>query len=359
VTALRDKIGQMFLVGLTGEELARDDERFLEEYPFGGFIFFSHNLKSPEQILSFCRSLWEKKKELPLFIAIDEEGGRVHRLPAPFTHFPPAAALGRTADPDLARRVGRAIARELSSVGINLDFAPVLDVHSNPDNPVIGDRSLSSNPEEVIALGWAFAQGLRAGGVIPCGKHFPGHGDTAQDSHFELPVVKKTVDALMAMELAPFRHACQNQIESLMTAHVLYPALDPEFPATLSPAILQGLLRRTLGYRGVLFSDDLEMKAISAKYGLEEAALLGVAAGADALLFCHDAEKASRALDLLCRRAEEKSSLRERVEESYARIRELKLRRLSAFSGVPEKELKKFIGTARHRQIIAEIQGSR
>lgn len=357
MTALRDKIGQMFMVGLTGEELTSDDEQFLKEHPFGGFILFTHNLKNPEQILSLCRSLWERKKELPPFIAIDEEGGRVHRLPAPFTRFPPAAALGRSADPDLARRVGLAIARELSAVGINLDFAPVLDVHSNPDNPVIGERAFSSDPEQVIALGWAFTQGLREGGVIPCGKHFPGHGDTSADSHLELPVVAKSVDALEAVEFAPFRHACQNQIESLMTAHVLYPTLDAELPATLSRAILQGLLRRTLGFGGVIFSDDLEMKAIGERYGLEEAALLGAAAGADVLLFCHDAEKAAQAMDLFCRRAEEKSPLRERVEESYRRIRELKERRLSSFCGAAGVELNSL--WTYHRELAKEIQGSR
>jgi len=359
MTVLREKIGQMFMVGLAGERLTEDDKRFLEEYPFGGFILFTHNLKNPEQILSFCRSLWEIKRELPPFIAIDEEGGRVHRLPVPFTHFPPAAVLGRSADPDLARRVGLAIARELSSVGINLDFAPVLDVHSNPDNPVIGDRAFSSDPDQVIALGWAFAQGLREGGVIPCGKHFPGHGDTSADSHLELPVVAKLVDVLMEGELAPFHYACQNRIESLMTAHVLYPAVDPEFPATLSRSILHALLRQTLGYGGVVFSDDLEMKAISESYGLEEAAGLSVAAGADVLLFCHDAEKSARALDFVCRRAEEKSSIRERVEESYQRIQELKQRHLSSFSGVAVKELKNFVGLTRHRELIGEIQGNR
>src|SRR3990167_5936112 len=258
----------MFMVSLRGEEIAEEEKRLLKDYPFGGFILFSHNLKEPKQIHSLCRTVWETSKQVPPFIAIDQEGGRVHRLPAPFTNFPAAAALGRTRNPDLAYRFARATARELAAVGINLNFAPVLDVHSNPDNPVIGDRSLSSDPGQVAALGWAIIEGLRDGGIIPCGKHFPGHGDTAKDSHLELPVVEKDLTALRAIELPPFGRACRNQIESLMTAHVLYPSLDHNYPATLSETIIGGLLREELGYQGVVFSDDLEMNAISRHYSL-------------------------------------------------------------------------------------------
>ena len=163
---LKEKIGQMFMVGLQGEEIAEDEKRLLKDYPFGGFILFSHNLKEPRQILSLSRSLWEISRKAPPFIAIDQEGGRIHRLPPPFTHFPPAALLGRTGNPDLAYRFGLAAARELSAVGINLNFAPVLDVHSNPNNPVIGDRSLSSDPRQVAALGWAIIQGLDRKSVV-------------------------------------------------------------------------------------------------------------------------------------------------------------------------------------------------
>ena len=180
MATLEKQIGQMIMVGLRGEELTQEEKSLIRDYPFGGFILFSHNLKEPKQILSLCRSLWEISKEAPPLIAIDQEGGRVHRLPEPFTRFPAAALLGRTQNPDLAYRVGLATARELSAVGINLNFAPVLDLHSNPNNPVIGDRALSSDPRQVTKLGGSIIQGLRDGGVIPCGKHFPGHGDTTR-----------------------------------------------------------------------------------------------------------------------------------------------------------------------------------
>ncbi|MEK6601034.1 MAG: beta-N-acetylhexosaminidase [Candidatus Binatota bacterium] len=358
MASLRDRIGQMIMVGLIGEELSQEEKSLLRDYPFGGFILFSHNLKEPKQILSLCRSLWGTGNGDPPFIAIDQEGGRVHRLPAPFTHFPPAALLGRTGNPDLAYRFGLAAARELSAVGINLNFAPVLDVHSNPNNPVIGDRSLGPDPKQVTTLGWSVIEGLRDGGVIPCGKHFPGHGDTAQDSHLELPVVEKDVASLQTVELPPFIHACRNQVESLMTAHVLYPALDSTYPATLSHAIIGKLLRQGLGYQGVVFGDDLGMKAISNNFPLEESVSRAVYAGVDVLLFCHETALAAEAFEHLCRRTEQEDQIKARVEESYQRIAKLKGHYLKTFAGVGKEKFENFVGPPSHRRIVEEIQGN-
>lgn len=355
MASLRDRIGQMIMVGLIGEELSQEEKSLLRDYPFGGFILFSHNLKEPKQILSLCRSLWGTGNGDPPFIAIDQEGGRVHRLPAPFTHFPPAALLGRTGNPDLAYRFGLAAARELLAVGINLNFAPVLDVHSNPNNPVIGDRSLGPDPKQVTTLGWSVIEGLRDGGTIPCGKHFPGHGDTAQDSHLQLPVVEKDVTSLQTVELPPFIHACRNQVESLMTAHVLYPALDSTYPATLSHAIIGKLLRQGLGYQGVVFGDDLGMKAISNNFPLEESVSRAVYAGVDVLLFCHQMELAVAAFEHLGRQTEEKEPTRARVEKSYQRIQRLKERYLKSFAGADEDLLTEYIGITSHQKLAEEI----
>lgn len=345
----------MVMVGLKGEELTQEEKGLVDEYPFGGFILFKHNLRAPEQILSLCRSLWEFKRDLPPFIAIDQEGGRVHRLPPPFIHFPPAAMLGRTRNCDLAYQVGLATAQELSAVGINLNFAPVLDVNSNPRNPVIGDRSFGSEPRLVTTLGWATIQGLRNGGVIPCGKHFPGHGDTFKDSHLELPSVKKDLARLNSTELPPFIYACQNQVESLMTAHVVYPALDPDYPATLSKAIIGKLLRQKIGYKGVVFGDDMEMKAISKNYSLEDAVTLGVHAGVDVLMFCHDKTSAIRAFDFLHQKSEKDAKLEERIEESYQRIKRLKDRYLKSFKGMGEDLLTEHVGITGHQRLAEEI----
>jgi beta-N-acetylhexosaminidase len=355
---LSEEIAQMLMIGLAGERLTPKETRFIERYPVGGFIFFSHNLEEPGQILHLTRSLWERSRTLPPFIAIDQEGGRVHRLPPPFTHFPSAAAVGATANPSLAWRIGRATARELSAVGVNLDFAPVLDVDSNPNNPIIGERSFSHESDQVSKMGLAFAAGLRAGGVIPCGKHFPGHGDTAQDSHLELPTVKKSAAALAAGELKPFRRAVRARIESLMTAHVRYLRLDRRRPATLSPIIIKRLLRDRMGYRGVVFGDDLEMKAVSEGYGPEAAAIQAVAAGVDVLLFCHRRDFAERALVALERIARQRADIAARVKESARRIKRLKSRYLRRPPQDPRSASFASIGGREHRGIIARIQGS-
>jgi beta-N-acetylhexosaminidase len=336
---LRDKIGQIFLVGCQGESLTASEQLIFAEYRFGGFVLFKRNCAEPGQIVSLCRSLWKSDDNTPPFIAIDQEGGRVHRLPEPFTHFPAAARLGEQGNTDLARRIGRATAAELKLAGINLNFAPVLDVQSNPANPVIGDRAFGSDPKQVIETGSAWMQGLRDGGVIPCGKHFPGHGDTGKDSHFDLPTVSKPLEELQTTELPPFAHSCKNQIESLMTAHVLYPALDAKFPATLSEAIVSGLLRHQLGYDGVVFSDDMEMKAIADRYSAGEAATLAVRAGIDVVLFCHEVEKAIEAFEFLYNEAENDPAVRARVEESHRRVGELKRRYVIDFTAVAEEEI--------------------
>ena len=358
MTSLKEQIGQMFMVGLKGEELTQEERDLLKDCPFGGFVLFSRNLKEPKEILSLCRSLWEASGETPPFIAIDQEGGRVHRLPHPFTHFPAAAILGRTGNADLAYRVGLATARELAAVGINLNFAPVLDVRSNPSNPVIGDRSLSSDPKEVTRLGWALIEGLREGGVIPCAKHFPGHGDTAEDSHLELPIVRKALDELKSVELPPFAYACHHQVETIMTAHVLYPALDPVHPATLSRPIITDLLRGESRYDGVVFSDDLEMQAIGKNYPLDEAAQLSLLAGVDVLLLARQTEGAAAAFEFFCREIERDLQLRKRVEESYQRIMRLKARAIPAFAAAPEQKIESLIG-APQQKIVEEIQGRR
>jgi beta-N-acetylhexosaminidase len=350
---LREKVGQMFLVGCQRESLTRDEQLIFAEYQFGGFILFKRNCAEPAEMVQLSRNLWDSANaEMPPFIAIDQEGGNVHRLPAPFTHFPAAARIGGKDNPELARRLGRAAAEELKLVGINLNFAPVLDVDSNPANPVIGDRAFGSDPKQVIEIGSSWAQGLRDGGIIPCGKHFPGHGDTETDSHVELPIVKKTLDELKTIELPPFAHACRTRIESLMTAHVLYPALDAKFPATLSEPIVTGLLRHQFGYDGVVFSDDMEMKAIGDNYGVEEAAALALRAGVDVVLFCHEVEKAIQAFEFLYNEAERDPVLRARVEESHRRITELKRRYLKNFTGVAENEIVARLNNLDHQQFI-------
>jgi len=288
---LDQRIGQLLFVGIPGPTLEPATRDGLEQLHVGAVILFRRNVGTPAAVAALTAQLHALPSR-PL-VAIDHEGGRVMRLGPPFTQFPPAAAIGRTGDADVAYRVGRAMAAELASVGIDMSFAPVLDVHSNPANPIIGDRAYASDPAVVAAMGIATMRGLHDGGVIACGKHFPGHGDTERDSHLELPIVRRGRDVLEHTELAPFRAAIAAGVPMLMTAHVLYPALDPDHPATLSRAILTDLLRHQLGFAGVIASDDLEMRAIADHQSIGAAAVNSLRAGADALLVCQDLSHAA------------------------------------------------------------------
>ncbi len=357
VKKLESNVGQMLMVGIGGYQLTTAELNICQSLNFGGFLLFSRNCCEPAQLHSLCRALSNATDYRP-FIAIDEEGGRVHRLPPPFTHFPPAALVGETVNPDLAFRVGRAVAAELTLLGVNLNFAPVLDVSSNGKNPIIGDRSFGTTPDRVATMALAWSEGLSSMGIIPCGKHFPGHGHTETDSHLQLPRVTKSLGELHAVELKPFIHACRSRIEALMTAHVVFPALDDKFPATLSSRIITGVLRQELGYDGLVFSDDMKMKAITENFDAGEAALSSVRAGIDVLLYCHDVSKAASIVELLCRKARHDRQLRARIEESTARIDKLKKRCLWQHRSLPEKELLERLLAFDHIKLIDEVQGS-
>lgn len=298
-TGAREAAGKLLIVGLPAFEAGRENEAldFLEEISPWGVIFFGRDAVSVEGFLELSAAI--SKRFPDLVLSIDHEGGRVQRLGPPFTRFPPMLGCARAGDPGVLRDLAICQGRELRAAGIDVSYAPVLDVHSNPANPVIGDRAFGSTPEEVIHNALSYAQGLAEAGVVACGKHFPGHGDTALDSHHALPVVEHGAERLRALEMAPFAAAVRQGIPMLMTAHVLYPALDPELPASLSPQIVTGWLRQTLGFRGVVVSDDLEMRAVADGYGVGEAAVLAVRAGSDVLLVCNTPERVREARDAL------------------------------------------------------------
>ncbi len=293
---LRRSVAQLFMVGIPGPTLDRATRAFLAEHPPGGVILFKRNVRSAAQLRRLTAALHATGAGVTPLVALDHEGGRVHRLPRPFTHFPPAATVAAHRDARLVEAVGRAMGEELRAVGIDLDFAPVLDVWSNPRNRVIGDRAFGTEPASVARLGLALARGLARAGVLACGKHFPGHGASAGDSHFVLPRVRRSRRTLAAVEIAPFARAIAAGIPSLMTAHVVYPALDPRRPATLSRAICRDLLRRRLGFRGVLFSDDLEMNAVAARSTPARSAVEALRAGCDMLLVCQSLDAARAAM---------------------------------------------------------------
>jgi beta-N-acetylhexosaminidase len=320
VRSLSVVCGQMLVVGLEGKELLASEERVLAAGERGGVVLFRRNIADTMTGVAALAAAVAKAmpRDLPPLIAVDQEGGRVMRLGPPALQLPPMRALGDLDDDDLIRRVAEAQARELAALGFTMSFAPVADIHTRDENPIIGDRAFATTPERVARFAGAFAEGLARGGVLSCAKHFPGHGDTTVDSHLALPRVEREAAELLRIEIASFAALARHPaIASMMTAHVVYPALDPELPATLSPAICTNLLRQKLGFSGVLFSDDLEMKAITMPAG--EAAVRAVLAGCDVLLVCSRADDAGAAHEALVREAEQSPAFRARCEEAAGR----------------------------------------
>jgi beta-N-acetylhexosaminidase len=278
------------MIGFDGPDLT-DGARSLVSRGAFGAILFARNFADREQVGGLCRSIKSAAPDRPVAVAVDQEGGRVLRFRgAGFTDVPAMRDVGLHGGPGRARAIGALLASELRPLGIDIDFAPVLDVDSNPANPVIGERSFHRGPERVAECGAALVEGLQSGGVAACGKHFPGHGDTDLDSHHHLPRLAHDLARLRAIELVPFRAAIAAGVASIMSSHILFPALDATRPATMSPAVLDGILRKELGFTGTVFSDDLEMKAIAEHYPMPGAAVDAARAGCDVLLVCHTAE---------------------------------------------------------------------
>lgn len=356
---LRRHIGQVLFAGFDGFAVPADLRWLVRQFDLGGVVLFPRNVDRPEQVAELVRELESCARELPLWVAVDQEGGRMLRLGAPFTQWPPMATLGRSGDDSLAERFARALATELAAVGISLNLAPVLDVHSNPANPVIGDRALSERPEVVARLGERIIRTMQAQGVAACGKHFPGHGDTAADSHVALPVVEHPPSRLEQVEYVPFRAAIAADVAALMTAHVLVPALDEARPATLSRRIVQGELRTKLGFSGLVLTDDLEMAAISRSYTLEQAVVEAIAAGCDVvLLTAPSQERQVLALEALIHAVENGTLPKTLVTDALARQRRTKERFLALRQGrspVHPRVLRAVVGCAEHQAIAEEM----
>jgi beta-N-acetylhexosaminidase len=356
--SLTDRIGQLFMVGFDGTEVTPDLKAWMATYGWGGVIIFGRNVESPVQLLTLTQGLQaavRARGHTPLLIAVDQEGGRVARLKAPFTAFPSMARVGQMGSAQLAARVGEAIAAELAAVGINMDMAPVLDVRSNPANTVIGDRAFSTDPQGVACLGTAFMRGMHAAGVLAVGKHFPGHGDTLLDSHVALPVCERTVAQLNACELLPFQAVIAAGLQAIMTAHVIYRAWDSCLPATLSSSVLTGILRGKLGFQGVIISDDLGMAAVAETMPWEEVPVQALRAGVDLLLICHHRERQEQAYTRV-RSAVQRGELPEAlVDRAVARIHTLKLQLRRLLQDVSALEPLAGIGSPEHLALAASM----
>jgi beta-N-acetylhexosaminidase len=350
VTAL--PLEALFCVGFDGTA-APDHVRSALAAGLGGVILFRRNVQSPEQLCALTGALHAASRG-PLLVGVDQEGGRVLRLPPPFLPAPPAAALGAADDPALTQRLACAVGRELRAAGITWNLAPVLDVRSNPANTVIGDRAFGADPERVSRHGLAALRGFADAGILATAKHFPGHGDTDADSHATLPESRQTAARWRAVEFLPFRRAIQADVPLVLVAHLLCPGLDPELPSSLSRRTISGILREELGFQGVVVCDDLEMGAIAGQMEVGEAAVRFLEAGGDLILICHDASRQRSAIEAV-RAAVRAGRLPEaRIAQSVARIARCAAR-LHGPLGPDLALVREAFGDRPHEHLLADL----
>ena len=320
----------------------------------GGVIVFKRNLRDLEQICALTTTL-HREAVMPLLVGVDQEGGRVVRLPAPFLTPPAAATLGRIGDPDLTREMARAVGRELRAAGLNWNLAPVLDVHTHPGNPVIGDRAFSDDPRCVARLGLAALRGLDEAGVLSTGKHFPGHGDTAADSHLTLPESAQPAARWRALEFVPFREAIRAGVPSILVAHLQCPALDADAPTSLSRRIITDILRGELGFDGVVASDDLEMGAIVVRFDIGEAAVRFLEAGGDLILVCRDRERQARVIEALEASVRSGRLSPRRLQASLDRLERFRRAVPPVPPMISADAARTVVGSDAHRALLARI----
>ncbi|MED3765126.1 beta-N-acetylhexosaminidase [Ureibacillus terrenus] len=324
--SLEEKIGQMVFAGFSGQKPNKYLRQLIIQKKIGGVIFLKENLKSVPQMTSLINEIKKlnSNNPYPLFLGIDQEGGSINRLPDEVAGLPTNDKLGLKNNPAFAFDYGKLLGKQLNAFGFNIDFAPVLDVNSNPENPVIGRRAISNNPEIVSNLGIQMMKGIQSENIIPVIKHFPGHGDTSTDSHLALPVVNKTMAELEQMELLPFKNAILEGADAVMVAHILLPKLDAHFPASMSKTIITDVLREKLKFNGIVITDDMMMKAITDHYSIEKAALFSVKAGSDIILIAHHEEKISSVIDQLISAVERGEISEQHIDKSVVRILRLK-----------------------------------
>ncbi|CAI6021103.1 beta-N-acetylhexosaminidase [Cohnella sp. JJ-181] len=341
--SLQEKIGQMILAGFEGSSLPDAATlRMIREDRIGGVILYKDNiadLPKTVKLVNAIKAANAKAGNAPIFVSVDQEGGKVSRMPASYAKIPEAAAVGLTGSDKLAERMGELLARQVGSAGFNVDFTPVLDINSNPDNPVIGTRSFGATADVVTHAGLAAMRGLREEGIVSVVKHFPGHGDTSVDSHLDLPVLNKTAEQLAKLEWIPFKAAIGQQADAVMVAHILFPKIDPDAPASFSKVIIGEQLRGKLGYKGVVITDDMTMGAIAKHYDLADAAVKSVQAGSDILLVAHGYDVERKVYEALQSAVRSGKLPETRIDESVTRILALKDRYKLTDKAVPLPQL--------------------
>lgn len=328
--SLEQKIGQLIMIGVPGTALGNDTKQIIDRYRPGGIILFGFNIQNKDQTRSFISDMQKYSMEtngMPMLVSIDQEGGRVWRIREGVTLFPGNMALGAAGDSRLTYRVARILGMQLRMIGVNMNLAPVLDVNNNPQNPVINTRSFGSNPLEVARLGISYILGLQESWCIAVGKHFPGHGDTSDDSHLTLPVIQYDMERLQNIELFPFAKSITSGVDSIMTAHISYPKIiGDNTPATLSKLFLTDILRKQMKFKGIIITDDMEMNAISRNHGIGKAAVASIKAGSDIVLISSNGNSIGAIVHAIKAAVHDGDVTVKRIDESVTRIIETKLR---------------------------------
>lgn len=348
-----NEIGQLFITGFSGLNINDSDKEFIRDNNIGGVILFTENFSDVGQVSELINSIQTLRDEYPLFISIDQEGGRVKRFKSGVTQFPAMLEVGQKDSPKLTFEVHKAMAKELSACGVNLNFSPCTDIWSNSNNKVIGDRAFGKTAQEVEKHVSAAIRGLHSQNVLACAKHFPGHGDTLKDSHFDLPYVTKSLESLELNELVPFVKASKSRVEFMMMAHLVVDAIDPTLPCTLSKKAYE-FLRSYLKYNGIIISDDMEMKAITDQYGTAEAAIMALEAGADIIMY-RSIEQTQIAFKAIKEAVKTQRLKKSEIEEKINRVRSCKQKHLMNYSPVNIPSLSKKIGIKEHSDLLEKI----
>ena len=347
-------LGQLIITGISGTSLTDDERSFLEKENIGGVILFSNNFESPAQLGELVNQIQTTRSEYPLFVCVDNEGGRVFRFKKGFTTFPPMLELGLLDSPKTVFDCAQIMAKELMSCGVNVNLAPVCDIYNNEKNKVIGDRAFGKNSETVSKYISSVIRGLQTSNILSCAKHFPGHGNTTKDSHFDLPIVKKLVEDLRKEEFIPFVKAVKARVEFVMMAHLIVDDIDSELPTSLSEKAYK-LLREELRFNKLIITDDMQMKAIDDRYSVEEAAVMAINAGADIVEY-KDMSYAKKALEGLKKAQKEKVLTIETINDRYDRVMECKERSLKEYKQIYIPDISKTVDTTHSQNYLSEVR---
>ena len=336
-------LGEMIMTGIEGTSLTQEEKKFIENEKIGGVILFSNNFESPAQLAELVNSIQKLRDEYPLFIGVDQEGGRVRRFKEHFTQFPAMNDVAALKSPKVVFELCSIMGQELSTCGINLNFSPVCDVLRDHTTSAIGDRAFGDDPEVVANFISAAIRGFKTQKILTCAKHFPGHGNTSKDSHEKLPILNQDLDELKSIDLVPFVKASKARVDLVMMGHLLVDCLDKDLPSSLSPKCY-AFLRDQLKYKRVIISDDMDMKGVTSHGDVGPTALQAIQAGCDILIY-RDFSNAQEAYAALQKASKVKELKNTRSEQSLSRIRNLKKEHFESYQAIYIPELKNKIGS--------------